>query len=61
MGLRPHFTIMVGPSTRDKLYDDLQETSLWGNIRRAAKTDEELKRMLEEVKLYYLLKYAKSK
>ena len=48
---------MVGPSTRSKLYEELQESKLWGNIHRAAKTDEELKRMLEEVKLYYYLKY----
>jgi hypothetical protein len=37
--------------------DTLREDKLWGNIRRAAKTDPALKEMLDQVKVYYELKH----
>ena len=41
-----------------KLHDDLMESQLWGNIRRAAKTDPTLQEALERVKVtYYLTKH----
>jgi hypothetical protein len=37
--------------------DTLKEDKLWGNIRRASKTDPALKEMLDQVKVYYELKH----
>ncbi len=41
---------------QDKI-DTIREDKLWGNIRRAAKTDPALKEMLDQVKVYYELKH----
>jgi hypothetical protein len=41
---------------QDKI-DAIREDKLWGNIRRAAKTDPALKEMLDQVKVYYELKH----
>jgi hypothetical protein len=41
---------------QDKL-DTLKEDKIWGNIRRAAKTDPALNEMLDQVKVYYELKH----
>jgi hypothetical protein len=53
----------VGIGTSDleqlpiNLHDQLMEDKLWGNIRRAAKTDSTLQEALERVKVtYYLTK-----
>ncbi len=35
----------------------IREDKLWGNIRRAAKSDPALKEMLDQVKVYYELKH----
>jgi len=43
------------PRTFD-LHDRLIEDKLWGNIRRASKTDPALKEMLDQIKMYYTLK-----
>lgn len=40
---------------RTDLMFDLKEDRLWGSIRRAAKKDEVLADMLEQVILYHLL------
>jgi hypothetical protein len=37
------------------LHDDILESKLWGNIRRAAKTDPALQAALERVKVTYYL------
>lgn len=41
---------------QDKI-DIIREDKLWGNIRRAAKTDPALKEMLDQVRVYYQLKH----
>ena len=38
------------------LYEDLQESKLWGEIRRAAKTDPALQELLDRVIVYHRLK-----
>jgi hypothetical protein len=45
------------PRTSDNrpLYDHLKEDKLWGEIRRAAKTNEVLRKALERVKILYEL------
>jgi hypothetical protein len=43
------------PRTFD-LHTQLMEDKLWGNIRRASKTDPALKEMLDQIKMYYTLK-----
>ena len=37
--------------------DAIKEDKLWGNIRRASKTDPALKEMLDQVQVYYELKH----
>lgn len=44
-------------SHAQSLIDSVKETKLWGNIHRAAKTDPALKEMLDQVRVYYELKY----
>jgi hypothetical protein len=48
---------MVGPSSQRLLNSALQETQLWHSIRMAAANDPVLKEMMEQVKLYYIMKY----
>ena len=43
------------PRTFD-LHDRMMEDKLWGDIRRASKTDPALKEMLNQIKMYYTLK-----
>jgi hypothetical protein len=38
------------------LHQEIQQSKLWGNIHRAAKTDPALKDMLDQIKMYYTLK-----
>ena len=38
------------------LHEDLQESKLWGEIRRAAKTDPALRELLDRVIVYHRLK-----
>jgi hypothetical protein len=45
----------------DRKRDNLQiikEDKLWGEIRRKAKTDPALAQMLEEIQVYYTLRYS---
>lgn len=51
------------PRTDDgrPLVDHLRDSRLWGNIRRAAENDSELRELLERVKIYYHLKYKNAK
>jgi len=39
------------------LIAELKEASLWGNIKRLAKTDPELQEQLDKIIVYYRLKY----
>lgn len=39
--------------------DLLKEDKLWGEIRRQAKQDPALQQMLDQMRIYYNLKYAK--
>ena len=48
--------ITIDSYAQDKI-DTLKEDKLWGNIRRAAKSDPALKEMLDQVKVYYELKH----
>lgn len=41
------------------LVDELRDGQLWGRIRRSAETDPILKEMLEQIKVYYELRYGK--
>ncbi len=50
---------MVGPSTTKVLNEAKLEHQLWHSIRMAAANDPVLKEMLEQVKLFYKLKYDK--
>jgi hypothetical protein len=50
---------MVGPSSQRLLDAAKQEAQLWHSIRTAAANDPALKEMLEQVKLYYIMKYDK--
>jgi len=49
--------VSIDPETQDKL-DGLKHDKLWGNIRRASKSDPALREMLDAVVIYYNLKYA---
>ena len=50
---------LLGQTPRAKrLHEDLIESQLWGNIRRASKTDPVLQEALNRVKVtYYLTKH----
>jgi hypothetical protein len=48
--------VTIDSHAQDKI-DTLKEDKLWGNIRRAAKSDPALKEMLDQVKVYYELKH----
>jgi hypothetical protein len=48
--------VTIDSYAQDKL-DTLKQDKLWGNIRRAAKSDPALKEMLDQVKVYYELKH----
>ena len=39
--------------------DSLKEDKMWGEIRRCAKQDPALQEMLDQLRIYYNLKYAK--
>jgi hypothetical protein len=49
--------VSIDQETQDKL-DGLKNDKLWGNIRRASKSDPALREMLDAVVIYYNLKYA---
>jgi hypothetical protein len=42
---------------KQTLMEDLRESKLWGDIHRTAKTDPELSRLLDQVKIYWQLKH----
>jgi len=42
---------------KQSLHQDLLESKLWGNIRRHAQQDPALKEMLDQVEVYYRMKY----
>lgn len=44
-------------STSSLLTESMVESQMWGNIRRKAVSDQVLKDMLDQIKMYYLLKY----
>ena len=48
--------VTIDSYAQDKI-ESLREDKLWGNIRRAAKSDPALKEMLDQVKVYYELKH----
>ncbi len=48
--------VSVSQEAQDKI-QNLKEDKLWGNIRRASRTDSALKEMLDQVKVYYELKH----
>ena len=48
--------VTIDSYAQDKI-DTLKEDKLWGNIRRASKTDPALKEMLDQVRVYYELKH----
>ena len=48
--------VTIDSYAQDKI-ESLKEDKLWGNIRRAAKSDPALKEMLDQVKVYYELKH----
>ena len=49
---------MKTPAEEKKsLREEIQESRLWGNIHRSAKTDPELKEQLDKIVVYYKLKY----
>ena len=50
--------VSIDQETQDKLAA-LKEDKLWGEIRRCAKQDPALKEMLDQLQIYYSLKYAK--
>jgi len=50
--------VSVDQETQDKLAT-LKEDKLWGEIRRCAKQDPALQEMLDQLRIYYSLKYAK--
>lgn len=52
---------MVDPNTISKLRNSMKESQLWHSIRMQAENDLVLKEMLEQVKVYYLLKYDHSR
>jgi hypothetical protein len=43
------------PNQKMSLHEQMKEDQLWGNIRRAAKTDPTLQEALERVKVTYYL------
>jgi len=45
---------------RKNLMQELAETKFWHQVHRAAEHDAALKQMLDQVKLYYQLKYQDS-
>ena len=44
-------------STTSLLHESMVESQMWKNIRMKAVSDQALKDMLDQVKMYYLLKY----
>ena len=56
VGKQDRELVSVSKETQDKL-DLLKEDKLWGNIRRASRTDSALKEMLDQVRVYYELKH----
>jgi hypothetical protein len=50
--------VSIDQETQDKLAA-LKEDKLWGDIRRRAQQDPALQQMLDQLRIYYSLKYAK--
>ena len=48
-------TLVEVEDTTDDIINSIKESKLWGEIRRAAKTNEALRLALERVKLIYYL------
>lgn len=48
----------VSQEKQDQI-DLIREDKLWGEIRRKAKQDPALQQMLDQMRIYYNLKYAK--
>jgi hypothetical protein len=48
---------MVGPSTRNLLRESMLSNQKWHSIRKAAANDPVLKDMLEQIEVYYTIKY----
>lgn len=53
-GTNERWVVGYSQDTRNTL-DQLKEDKLWGEIRRAAKTDQRLQRELDRVKIIYEL------
>lgn len=56
VGKQDRELVSVSPEKQSTL-EMIKEDKLWGNIRRAAKTDPALKEMLDQVKVYYELRH----
>ena len=56
VGKQDRELVSVSPEKQSTI-EMIKEDKLWGNIRRAAKTDPALKEMLDQVKVYYELKH----
>lgn len=50
--------VSIDKETQDKI-ELIKEDKIWGEIRRKAKTDPAIKEMLDQLRIYYDLKYAK--
>jgi hypothetical protein len=56
VGKQDRELVSVDRETQDQL-NRLKEDKLWGDIRRASLNDPALKEMLDQVRVYYELKY----
>jgi hypothetical protein len=56
VGKQDRELVSVSPEKQSTI-EMIREDKLWGNIRRAAKSDPALKEMLDQVKVYYELKH----
>ena len=50
--------VSIDQDTQDRL-SSLKEDKMWGEIRKHAKQDPALQEMLDQLRIYYNLKYAK--
>jgi hypothetical protein len=56
VGKQDRELVSVSPEKQSTI-EMIREDKLWGNIRRASKTDTALKEMLDQVRVYYELKH----
>jgi hypothetical protein len=56
VGKQDRELVSVSPEKQSTI-EMIREDKLWGNIRRASKTDPALKEMLDQIRVYYELKH----